>query len=775
LRRIAFIILFLISLKAQGQFGFPYCETFQTSSTQANTVFGGDAVLVDGVLRLTNNQTEQRGYVYIDVPFPSVYGIKVEFEYFSYGGDIANRADGLAVFLFDAATQNFAPGGFGGSLGYAQRNNEPGLTNAYMGIGFDEFGNFGNTAEGKNGGFPGVGDALVPNTVVVRGPGNGLSGYPFIIGRRTLDAGNLGLSPERTFEISSGGTGTQRVTDPNQVGYRKVFIDLQPVEQGVGYQFKVDMMVTTETNNPRMVAIFDRAYAFQPPKELKIGFSASTGGFTNFHEIRNLVIEVSADDDLVDPQGVDFEDVASCEGQENQYFITDEEVVLPNQDSQIRCLQFFEKLEDIQENSSDVCNQGKCLEENQVLVLPQGTIRAGEAGSYTFFPNPGTRDQQVEVFYTITDNYGKASSGNKITLNIQESPAPVRIFAEGVESPIEESFNLCPGESVVFVSEGDEAYQRYEWYKDGALLEGETAANLDVFEPGLYEIWAYNRKNCPAKSNQVQVLFPEYPSLQMSGTVIGCEINEPVNVFDFLLNYDPDEYDYRLTGNGLELFNEEIEQVPQGGIYELTAKPKGFECYNSQSTEVEVFIQLIPLTVDFDFVVEGTDIRDDESGGIFADDPIAFTELADERAVEWSWDFGDGSTSTEQNPIHVFGKKGEFQVVLTITDQYGCQESFQKTVLITKSYRIMSPTGFTPNADENKTFTPKYKGLVAVDLMIFNSWGELLFRSNELQGPGWDGTLEGKLLDAGLYIFRINAETVEGESITETGKFRLIR
>jgi len=149
LRRIVFIILFLVSLKAQGQFGFPYCETFQTSSTQANTVFGGDAVLVDGVLRLTNNQTEQRGYVYIDVPFPSVYGIKVEFEYFSYGGDIENRADGLAVFLFDAATQNFAPGGFGGSLGYAQRNNEPGLTNAYMGIGFDEFGNFGNTAEGK--------------------------------------------------------------------------------------------------------------------------------------------------------------------------------------------------------------------------------------------------------------------------------------------------------------------------------------------------------------------------------------------------------------------------------------------------------------------------------------------------------------------------------------------------------------------------------------------------------------------------------------------------
>ncbi|MCS5491918.1 PKD domain-containing protein [Algoriphagus limi] len=768
--------IFAFFVEAKAQFGFPYCETFQTTSTQANTVFGGNAVLVDGVLRLTNNQNNQVGYVYIDVPFPSAYGIKAEFEYFSYGGAGQFLADGLSIFLFDAATQNFSPGGFGGSLGYAQRNEEPGLTNAYLGIGFDEFGNFGNRAEGKNGGFQGVVDELVPDAIVVRGPGNGFNGYPFIVGRKTMASGTDkdGFNPGAQFPISSGGAGTFRVTDPNQPGYRKVFLELQPDPDGVGYFLTLRMQVTTEPNQPRTVTIFDRPYDFPAPNELKIGFAASTGGYTNFHEIRNLVVEVSADDSLRDPVGVDFSDVASCEGQENQYYITDEEVVLPNTGSQIRCLQFFESLEDIQDNNADRCNQGKCLEENQVLVLPQGTLRAGELGAYTFFPNPGNRDQSVEVYYTITDNYGKTSSGNKITLNIQESPAPVRILASDQENPLEESYNLCPGESVRFVSEGDELYERYEWYRDGELLENEVGADLVIEEPGLYEIWAYNRKNCPAKSNQIEVKYPEYPTLQMAGTVVGCEPGESVDVLNSLLTFDPENYDYRLTGNGLTLLNEEIGSVDFSGLYLLSAKPKEFDCFGDP-IEVEVFIQDIPLSADFDFAVAGTDIKDDTSGGIFADDPIAFEDLSDQRAVKWIWDFGDGNTSIEQNPIHIFGKKGEFQVVLTIEDEYGCQVSISKVVSITKSYRIMVPTGFTPLEEQNQFFTPKYKGLISIDLMVFNSWGELIFRSDELGGEGWDGTFQGEVLDAGFYVFRLDGVSIDGEKVTRSGKFRLIR
>ena len=764
----------LLGVEANAQIGFPYCETFQTPSTQANTIFGGDARLIDGVLRLTSNQLNQRGHIYIDVPFPSTYGLKVEFEYFSYGGIGQFLADGLSLFLFNGDTQSFNAGGFGGSLGYAQRNGEPGLSNAYLGIGFDEFGNFGNRSEGKNGGFAGVQDELVPDAIVIRGPGNGNTGYPFVVGRKTMTTGNDGLNPGGQFPISSGGAGTFRVTDPNQPGYRKVFLELQPDPDGIGFFLTLRVLVTTQPNQPRLVTIFDRPYDFPAPKNLKIGFAASTGGFSNFHEIRNLIVEVSADDQLQDPQGVDFSDIASCAGQDNQFNITDEDVVLPNENSVIRCLQFYQSLEDIEAETGDVCSQARCLEQNRVLILPQGTFRASDqAGGFTFFPNEEYIDQEVTVFYTITDSYGKTSKGNSMTLTIKESPEPISLFISG-EIEIVDQIDLCEGEVVSLIGTGNEVYERFEWYKDGELIEGASQNTFSAGEVGEYEVFGYNRKNCPAISNKVVIVIPDLPIALIDSVVVGCQVGQTVDVTGQIENYDPSAFDYQLSGNGLTLVNDEMKSVGQSGMFELRIKQKNLDCY-SEGIPLEIFIQPVELTVDFDFGVEGTGVKDEAGGGVFPTDVIQFTDLSDDRAVEWNWDFGDGSRSAEKNPTHVFGKKGDFNVNLIITDQYGCQQSITKTVSITRSYRLMIPTGFTPNASQNNTFLPKQKGLISFELLIFNMWGELIFSTQDLETEGWDGKLTGKLLDAGVFVYRINGVAIDGEEVEESGKFRLIR
>lgn len=768
------ILFFFISYGVHSQVGFPYCEPFDGSTTQSETVFGGDASLVNGALRLTENTINQTGYVYIDIPFPSVFGIKAEFEYFSYGGDNVNRADGLVMFLFDAATTNFAPGAFGGSLGYAQRNGSTGLSNGYLGIGFDEFGNFGNFSEGKIGGFPGSGIDLVPDAVVIRGPGNGNSGYEFLVGRKTMEVGNDGLNPGAQFPISSGGVGTQRVTDPNQPGYRKVFIDLQPNLDGDGYFLTVEMMVTTVPNSPRMVTVFDRPYGFQAPENLKIGFAASTGGFTNYHEIKNLIVQVSNDDALVDPEGVDFSDFASCEGQENTYFITDEEVVLPNENSVIRCLQFYASLEDIEEENNDICSQARCREENRVLQLPQGTFRAGDnAGDFTFFPNEGFTDEEVTVYYTLTDSYGKTSSGNSMTLTIQESPAPVtlKMIGSAEESDV---IRLCPDDEVTLEAVGEEDYFRFEWYKDEVLIESENQSTYLIAESGIYNVVGYNRKNCPAISENVIVDYPPFPVLTIDSPLVGCTPGQTVNVSEAILNFDLENYDYLLSGLGQTWENEEMYAVAESGIYDLQIKHKDLTCY-SEIKSLEVIILEEELTANFDFVVEGTDIKGDDEGGIFPDDMIAFTDLSD-QAVSWEWDFGDGSSiSTEQNPLHVFGKKGSFQITLTITNSLGCEASFTKQLDITRSYRVMIPTGFTPLLSENNTFLPKFKGLISIEILIFNSWGDLIFQTDDLNTEGWDGNFLGELADSGFYVYRFNGVSTDGEKVTEAGKFRLIR
>lgn len=771
--------LLVLPLRAGAQVGFPYCESFQTAGTQAATIFGGNAQLSPGVLRLTSNQVNQRGHVYLDISFPSTYGLKAEFEYFSYGGTGwgpgVNSGDGFSVFLFDAETPVFNSGGFGGSLGYGPRDQEPGLSNGYLGIGFDEYGGFGTTAGGLNGSFPNQPPSqLVPNSIVVRGPGNQFQGYPFVIGKRTMEDGPDGLSPTDQFPISSGGVGTSRVTDRNTPGFRKVFLELQPNTNGPGFFITLKMEVTTNVNQPRMVTIFDRPYFFTAPKNLKIGFAASTGGSTNFHEIRNLIVEVAADDALQEPEGVDFTDKASCAGQLNQFYITDEEVRLPNDNSSIRCLQFYASLADVKEESEDLCTQARCLEENRVLIVPQGVFQASDqAGGYTFLPNEAFIDQEVTVYYTITDNYGKTSQPNSITLLIKESPDPIALKVSGAAQAQGEVV-ICEGDSVKLVGEGNEAYYRFEWKKDGVLLPDATSQELVVDALGVYEVIGYNRKNCPAVSNKVELKWVAYPELKLSKPIVGCVIGQSVDVRSFIAGFDSLLYDYRMVGEGLDLENEELKEVSTSGQFELLVKPKGFTCY-SDPFPIEVFIQEVALEVAFDFEVAETGVKDDASGGIFPDDLIQFTNMSEDRLVKWEWDFGDASSSAEKDPTHIYGKKGEFEVVLIGTDRYGCQNSFTQKISITKSYRLMVPNAFTPLQGENKSFVPKFKGVASLELSVFNQWGELIYRSSDLKNGGWDGTVSGVLQEAGFYFYSLVGNAADGEKVESNGKFRLIR
>jgi|GEM_PF-3141875 PKD repeat protein len=44
--------------------------------------------------------------------------------------------------------------------------------------------------------------------------------------------------------------------------------------------------------------------------------------------------------------------------------------------------------------------------------------------------------------------------------------------------------------------------------------------------------------------------------------------------------------------------------------------------------------------------------------------------------VSWAWDFGDGTTSTQQNPSHTYNSLGSYTICLTITTSNGCSDTF---------------------------------------------------------------------------------------------------
>ncbi|MEA1979787.1 MAG: S8 family serine peptidase [candidate division Zixibacteria bacterium] len=60
------------------------------------------------------------------------------------------------------------------------------------------------------------------------------------------------------------------------------------------------------------------------------------------------------------------------------------------------------------------------------------------------------------------------------------------------------------------------------------------------------------------------------------------------------------------------------------------------------------------------------------SGGVSLN--VSFTDLSTENPTSWSWTFGDGGTSTAQNPSYTYNTVGTYTVTLTATNAYGSDD-----------------------------------------------------------------------------------------------------
>ena len=272
---------FLVLLGGLALAQFPISQPF-TGTTAPGWALGGSATLTaatgvdpagSGYLRLTGIKTGERGYAYYDTAFPSGLGLDVDFEYLAWGG---TGADGMTLFLFDGSTRNFKIGDEGGALGYCQGYNSNlvgGLSNAYVGIGFDEYGNFASSADR----CPNGGIGRTPDAVTIRGPGNGKKGYAYLTTSGTLPAG-----------IDSPG-GSARPASTSY--YRRVIVSIVPA----GSRYQITVRWQTSPDGAFQTLINGFTLPNPPPPTLKLGFAATTGGSTNYHEIRNVRVQLPAD------------------------------------------------------------------------------------------------------------------------------------------------------------------------------------------------------------------------------------------------------------------------------------------------------------------------------------------------------------------------------------------------------------------------------------------------------------------------------------------------
>jgi gliding motility-associated-like protein len=149
----------------------------------------------------------------------------------------------------------------------------------------------------------------------------------------------------------------------------------------------------------------------------------------------------------------------------------------------------------------------------------------------------------------------------------------------------------------------------------------------------------------------------------------------------------------------------------------------------------------------------------------------------------YSWDFGDGNTSNEIHPEHLFNTIGDNIVQLITINDHGCSDTAQ--AIINTRADVVFPNAFTPNpaggdgfynihALNNDVFFPYTSGVVEYKLQVFNRWGELIFESTDVNF-GWDGRYRGEICEVGVYIFKAYVKLNNGRIYKKTGDLTLIK
>lgn len=218
-----------------------------------------------GWLRLTDTGGTEKGLAFNDAfSFAGNVPVTVEFNYVSWGG---TGADGMTLFLYDSTTASPMAGALtGGGLGYC------GGAGGYLAIGIDEYGNFSNPADKCSSASGGPGPR--PESLVIRGPASASDAWV------------------ATASVP-GGIDNPHVT--SRPSSKTVIFTLTPaVLPAVGYTISAQFRSTS--NQPFQAIFSNVAFPYAPPANLSVGFSGSTGGSTNIHELQGLA--AATPDDL---------------------------------------------------------------------------------------------------------------------------------------------------------------------------------------------------------------------------------------------------------------------------------------------------------------------------------------------------------------------------------------------------------------------------------------------------------------------------------------------
>ena len=352
-----------------------------------------------------------------------------------------------------------------------------------------------------------------------------------------------------------------------------------------------------------------------------------------------------------------------------------------------------------------------CNGETTVLTASGGNSYVW-SNALTF--NAITVSPSAQTAYIVTaTGIGGCTSTLTRTVFVNQNPQ--------IDSVITTNENCSSGngKATAFVSAGLSPYQ-YAW----SNCIGNTP-NDSLLTTGIYTVTTTDANGC-SSTKSFTVQNTPGPILSITN-VINDHCNQGLGEATVIVNNLPGNYTYSW-----------LTSPPQQGITAIGLTAGTY--YASVSDGI--CSDAIPVTINN---INGP-TANFEANPPTASASNALIHFIDQSngAQSYLWNFGDGTSSFNESPIHSYLSSGSYSATFIVTDSYGCTDSISKTIVIYDDFNLFIPNAFTPNSDGlNEVFRPYGTGInleKKYEMSIYDRWGKLVFITNRFE-QGWDGKI----------------------------------
>ncbi len=161
---------------------------------------------------------------------------------------------------------------------------------------------------------------------------------------------------------------------------------------------------------------------------------------------------------------------------------------------------------------------------------------------------------------------------------------------------------------------------------------------------------------------------------------------------------------------------------------------------------------------------------------VYTNNPVQFTDQSTGEPTSWAWNFGDGGTSTEQNPTHTYTVHGTYTVSLTVSDGVS-GDTLVKTGYIHSSKPTPPEDPRYPYCEPNPSnpvsvikFKMNRSGHVNLNIYDIKGRRVMTLMDQVLDVGVHEVTFDGSNLASGTYFYMISS--AEGNAL---GKVMVVK